>query len=186
MRTHYVLLLLPLLASGCAHAQAKTTAAVPLEMPAPPPRDVEPVEADAPPPMPLAQEPAHNPPGRPRTPVRTEPAKPDVAKPDAPPDTPKPADEPPKPAPAPQPTLQTAPTTTEIEMERAIRGTLARAMADLNRVDYRALNTDARTQYDTAKRFVNQADDAIRAKNFVFAKNVADKAAALAGQLDRR
>ena len=58
-----------------------------------------------------------------------------------------------------------------------------RATADLNRVDYRALNADARTQYDTAKRFIRQAEDAVRAKNLVFAKNLADKAAALAAQL---
>ena len=45
------------------------------------------------------------------------------------------------------------------------------------------LNVDARTQYDTAKRFIQQSDGAIRAKNLVFAKNLADKAAALAAQL---
>ena len=53
----------------------------------------------------------------------------------------------------------------------------------LNRIDYRALNADARTQYDTAKRFVTQAEEALRAKNLVFARNLADKAAALAAQL---
>ena len=55
--------------------------------------------------------------------------------------------------------------------------------AELNRIDYRVLNTDARSQYDTAKRFVQQAEDAIRMKNLPFAKNLADKAAALAAQL---
>ena len=63
---------------------------------------------------------------------------------------------------------------------------LQRANADLNRVDYRALNADARTQYDTAKRFVRQADDAIRTKNLVFAKNLAEKAATIAAQLAGR
>jgi uncharacterized protein (DUF885 family) len=180
-----------MIVSACAHAHAKTAADVPpLDMPAPPPRDVEPTEIDAPPPVPLVQEPARNAPARLRTPPReqprAEPAKPDAAaKPDATPDQPKPAaDEAPKPPSS--PTLQTAPTTRDSEMERAIRGTMARATADLNRVDYRALNTDARTQYDTAKRFVDQADEAVRAKNFVFARNVADKAAALAAQLAGR
>jgi len=60
---------------------------------------------------------------------------------------------------------------------------LTRATTDLNRIDYRALNADARTQYDTAKRFVTQAQEALRAKNLVFARNLADKAAALAVQL---
>ena len=39
------------------------------------------------------------------------------------------------------------------------------------------------TQYDTAKRFIRQAEDAMRTKNLLFAKNLADKAAALAAQL---
>ena len=63
------------------------------------------------------------------------------------------------------------------------RASLSRANADLSRIDYRMLNADAKTQYDTAKRFIRQADDAMRTKNLVFAKNLADKAAALAAQL---
>ena len=58
-----------------------------------------------------------------------------------------------------------------------------RATADLNRIDYRALNAEARVQYDTAKRFISQAQEALRAKNLVFARSLADKAAALAAQL---
>ena len=60
------------------------------------------------------------------------------------------------------------------------------ATAELSRIDYRALNPDARTQYDTAKRFIRQADDAIRSKNLVFAKSFADKAATIAAQLGGR
>lgn len=71
-------------------------------------------------------------------------------------------------------------------MERSIRETLARASADLGRVNTRGLNADARSQYDTARRFIEQAEDAIRAKNLVFAKNLADKSAALAAQLAGR
>ena len=71
-------------------------------------------------------------------------------------------------------------------MERTIRTVLARATADLSRINYRTLNADARMQYDTAKRFVNQAQEAVRAKNLVFAKNLADKAALLAAQLAGR
>jgi hypothetical protein len=80
-------------------------------------------------------------------------------------------------------TLQTTPAAEQGVVERAIRATMARAGADLNRIDYRALNANARTQYDTAKRFIQQADDAIRMKNLPFAKNLADKALALAVQL---
>jgi uncharacterized protein (DUF885 family) len=91
-------------------------------------------------------------------------------------------DEPPKPA----NTLQTTPPTAEGELERGVRAAILKATADLNRVDYRALNNDARNQYDTAKRFIRQADDAIKSKNLVFAKTVADKAIVIAAQLAGR
>ena len=39
----------------------------------------------------------------------------------------------------------------ETEVEDGIRSTLGRATIDLNRIDYRTLNADARRQYDTAK-----------------------------------
>ena len=121
--------------------------------------------------------------GRRRRRPSAEPQKPEPPKPEpAPVEPPKPAEEPPKP----QTTLQTTPAGAEGEVERSIRTTLARAAADLTRVDYRVLNADARTQYDTAKRFIQQAEEAIRAKNLVFAKNLADKAAALAAQLAGR
>jgi hypothetical protein len=170
--------------AGCTHAQAKATPDMPpLTMPAPPPRDVEPSDVEVPPPVPLVAEPAHNPPVRPRpTPApRTEP-RPEPPRPEPPPaEAPKP-EEPIRP-----PTiLQTTPPAAEGEVERSIRASLQRASADLNRVDYRALNADARTQYDTAKRWVRQADDAIRAKNLVFAKSIAEKAATIAAQLAGR
>jgi protein TonB len=181
-----------LLVSSCTRAQAKITPDAPLDVPAPPPRDVEPIESEPPPVVPLAQEPARNTPARPRPsppreqprqePARVEPPKPEA--PTTPPaEPPKPAEEPPK---TPATTLQTTPPTAEGEMERGVRAAIIKASADLNRVDYRALNNDARTQYDTAKRFIRQAEEAIRAKNLVFAKSVADKAVVLAAQLAGR
>ncbi len=177
------LLLVSALASGCVRAHAKTTPeAPPLDVPAPPPRDVEPNETEVPPPMPLVPEPARNAPPRPR-PVPREQPRAEPAKPEPLPAEPlKPVEE----SPRPPTTLQTAPATVESEVERGIRATLSRATTDLSRVDYRALNADARTQYDTAKRFIRQADEAMRSKNLVFAKNLAEKAAALAAQLAGR
>jgi hypothetical protein len=180
-------LLVPTL-SGCAHAKAAAAIDLPpLDVPAPPPRIVEPIAMDAPPPVPLVDEPARQTPPRPpaRPPARTD-VRPEAAKP--PTETaeaPKPAEaaEPPK---TPPTTLQTTPTVAEGELERSIRAQIARANADLNRVDYRALNADARMQYDTAKRFVRQAEDALRVKNVVFAQGLAEKAAALAAQLGGR
>jgi hypothetical protein len=54
----------------------------------------------------------------------------------------------------------------------------------LNRINYQALTSDGRTQYEQAKRFISQAEDALqRARNFVYANNLADKAATIAAQL---
>jgi hypothetical protein len=184
------LLLATLQASGCIHAHAKTIAEMPLEMPAPPERVVEANDPETPPPVPLPGEPVRSNPARVRPPApRVEAPRPapDQPKPEpaAPVDAAKSPEEPPKPA-QPPATLQTAPTQREVEVERRVRTMLTQATNDLNRINYQALNADARTQYDTAKGFVRQAEDALRAKNLPFASNLADKAAALAGQLAGR
>jgi outer membrane biosynthesis protein TonB len=188
MRSTCCAALFALAMAGCSHAHAKASPpSPPLDVPAPPPRAVEPNDAEAPAPVPLPQEPARNAPPRPRpTPPREQP-RPEAPRTEAPKPEP-PATETPKPEEPPKPptTLQTIPTTAEGEVERVIRATLQRANGDLNHVDYRALNADARSQYDTAKGMIRQADDAVRAKNLVFAKNLADKATALAAQLAGR
>src|SRR5262245_2590376 len=189
----YLLVLGALLASGCARAQAaKTTPdGPPLDVPAPPPRDVELTGTEvAPAPVPLPQEPARNAPpatrARPAAPPRTDPPKPAE-----PPKTEQPPAEAPKPAGTgeeskPPSTLQTKPASEEGDFERTIRLTLTRASNDLNRVDYRTLNIEARAQYDTAKVFIRQAEDLVRQKNLFFARVVADKAATIAAQLAGR
>jgi hypothetical protein len=186
-RAHLALMLVSLCAAGaCTHNGPRTVAdAPPLDVPAPPPRDVAPSDTEAPPPVSLVPEPAHNTPTLAR-PVREQPRadapKPEPAKPEPAPSEPaKPAEEPPKPT-----VLQTAPTQVEGEVERGIRASLAKATNELNRVDYRSLNVDARTQYDTAKRFISTAEEAMRVKNLVMAKNLAEKAATLAAQLGGR
>lgn len=181
------ILLVPALA--CTKAKAKTSPEIapPLDMPAAPPRDVESIEPEPPQPATLPTEPARNAPPRPRpapaAPARaTEAPRPEPPKPEATPpiiETPKPSGEDAKP-PA---TIQTTPAQVAGEVERSIRTTMTKASNDLNRIDYRVLNTDARVQYDTAKSFLRQADAAIRAKNLVFARDLADKAATLAAQL---
>lgn len=174
-------------ASGCATAHARSAPDTPpLAMPPPPPRALETSDAEPPPPLALPDEPARHTPAKPgRAPAPS--PKPEANKSEPPKtDTPPPTVEPSKPAeepPKPPPTLQTAPAGREGEEEQRIRAQLSRATLDLNRIDYRALNADARTQYNTAKRFVTQAEEALRAKNLVLARSVADKAAALAAQL---
>ena len=156
--------------ASCAHAVANTVVELPpLEMP-------EPLPVAA-----LPEEPRTNVQSRPVQPARQdtprqEPPRTDpiVA------ETPKPADDAPK---APPTTLQTTPTQREGEVERRIRILIAQARNDLNRVNYQALNTDARNQYEMAKRFATQAEEAVRTRNLMFATNLADKAAGLAAQL---
>jgi len=91
--------------------------------------------------------------------------------------------EPVRPVPAPTATLQQTPPAQTSEMERQVREHLARAGTDLDRVNYKALNADGRSQYDTAKRFIKQAEQALEEKNLVFAVFVAEKAAGLAASL---
>src|SRR5437667_9000908 len=172
-------------AFGCARAQAARTTpdSPPLDMPAPPPRDLETTSVEAPPPAP-APPPPQEPPRATAPPARTRPAptptreptrpEPPKVEPPEPAKTPAPANEEPKPS----STLQTKPAGEEEDVEKAIRTTLKNATSDLNRVNYRTLNADARTQYDSAKGFIRQAEDALRQKNLVFAKTVAEKAAA--------
>jgi len=170
------------LTTGCVRARAKTLPPLPpLDMPAPPPRIVLPMQAEVEPqePSPVTEEPRRAQPA----PARPRPAAPAASSAAETPPPPVPPSTQPSVPPAPSTVLQTTPASEQGEVERAIRATMTRAMAELNRIDYRVLNTDARSQYDTAKRFVQQAEDAIRMKNLPFAKNLADKAAALAAQL---
>jgi hypothetical protein len=181
-----LLLSLGVATAGCFHASAKTVGdAPPLEMPSPPPRVVEVVEATPlPQPFPLVEEPAHQPV---RPPPRAEappPPRPEPPRPEPPAtvvEPPKVADEakPPK-------TLQMTRAGAERDVERAIRGAIARATADLKRVNTHALNADARTQYETARFFIGKAEEALKQRNLVVAQGFADKAQSLAVQLAPR
>jgi hypothetical protein len=173
--------------SGCIHARAKSAEVMPpLDVPAPPPRIVQTSDAEAPPPIGLIQEPERNLPPAVARPASPPPAKPEAPKTEAPkPETPV-ADAPKPPEEAPRPpaaTLQTTPAQQEGEVEAKIRGVLSRATADLSRIDYAKLNTNAKSQYDSAKRFISLSEEALRAKNLIYAGTLADKSAELAAQL---
>ena len=94
---------------------------------------------------------------------------------------------PPKSRRKPPTTLQTTPATAEGEVERGIRASLQRASADLNRVDYRALNA-RRAHAVRHRETVRAARPRTRSatKNLVFARNLAEKAATIAAQLAGR
>lgn len=163
-------------AAGCAKAKAASVPdGPPLSVPQPPERVLAPVEA--PPPV-VAATPAPEPPPAaapaPRTPPRPAPREAEVR---------------------PQPTppaaaqgeanrdLRPAAAAGSAATERAVRDVLVRANRDLSRIDYGKLSAAGRAQYDQSKRFSQQADQALKERNLVFAATLADKAATLAAEL---
>jgi hypothetical protein len=179
-----LVLLLAGAASACASLQAGSAPTRPaLETPAPPPRTVEPI-AD---PEPEAAgvetpEPVVVTPPRPNTRPARPAAKHPVEK-DTPPVTPPvvPTEAPKVEAAPPGAGLQT--TANPSEAERRVRGLLAKAVKDLDQLEVRRLSQGARSQYESARRFVAQSEEALKAGNLVFAEQLADKAAALAAGL---
>ena len=152
-------------------------------MPLPPARVFQPAEEppQEPPPAPEVAtveppKPAPRPPAR-----RPAPARPQAAKPD--PDPPPPVAAAPAAA-EPARELRAAPSAAgDAAAERQVRDLLQRASRDLGRVDYRKLSNEGKSQYEQARRFAEQADQALKERNFVFAATLADKAATLASQL---
>ena len=173
-------LLLTAALTGCAaKAQVRNEVEVPLlDPPPPPPRVVvtyaEPEPPPEPPPVETAipAKPAPRPP-RPEQkadPVETPPAEPVAA-----------VTKPPSPAAL---TLTPSPGS-EAQTVTAIRALMDRASRDLQRVNAGALNQDGRAQLDQARRFLQQADEALKVRNIVFAGRLADKAATMAAILVR-
>jgi hypothetical protein len=178
-------------AAGCGRLSARSAPEPPppLDVPAPPPRVVETADAEPPNPGTLVDAPASGAPSSRQPPARAESPKAETKKPESsPPSAPVtdvPLGPPTEPA-KPVTTLQTTPPEKEPALEQEIRAKLDRANRDLGRVDYRKLTTEGRDQYDQAKGFVTSAEDAIRAKNLVFARTLADNAASIAAQLAGR
>lgn len=173
-----------IVSAGCAKVQAKTEPALPvLAPPPPPPRTIETYADDTPAVdsgpaetavnAPPSRTPARPPAPRAEVPAKPEPARTEPERPATPPTGPPPAL-----------TLKPAPGS-ESTTEASIRTLLSRATRDLGRTDYKLLNADGKTQYDTAKRFMQQAEDALKAGNLAFAGKLADKAATMAAVLIR-
>ena len=179
MRRVAIVLLTASFGACAAKAQVRTEVPLPLLDPPPPPPRVVAIYTPEPEPVPLspAVEPA--PPVRP--PAR--PARPEQ-KPDPPANSPEPVESAARPVPAPSLTLTPTPGS-ESQTVAAIRDLLGRATRDLSRVNSASLNNDGRTQYDTARRFIQQAEEALKARNIVYAGKLADKAATMAAVLVR-
>lgn len=163
-------------AAGCAKAKAASVPdGPPLSVPQPPERVLAPVEAL--PPVAVAApapEPPPPPPPAPRTPPRPAPREAEQRPPPAPPAVTQ-ADG--------NRDLRPAAAAGSAAAERAVRDVLVRANRDLSRIDYGKLSTDGRAQYEQSKRFSQQADQALKERNLVFAATLADKAATLAAEL---
>jgi type IV secretory pathway VirB10-like protein len=172
-------------AVGCAKAQASAPVGPPLDVPEPPARVLAPVEepvtASAPEPETPSPAPVA---AAPRTPPRPPARRAEPERPETPP--PAAAAAPAPPAPEVPRELRPASPSGDAAAERDARDKLARAARDLGRVDYGKLNADLRAQYDQSKRFMEQAQQALKDRNFVFASTLADKAAALAAGLAPR
>ena len=173
----FALLALLTFAPACATARAGgPVVAEPLDVPPVPPRVIVPdIEEIA---MPPAE---HGSSAARPAPARTDPPpKP----PEKPVEPPKPGtQEPPKVEETPR--LRMPPAASDDQAERDVRAIMGRAQASLGNVDYRVLSAAARQQYDTARRFIAQADSALKIRNYVFARNLADKAETLARQLGK-
>jgi hypothetical protein len=162
--------------SGCAaKAQARTEVEMPLlDPPPPPPRVVAtyPEELEpAPLPAAVAQEPASA-----RPPIR-------LIRPEIRPETPRTE---PSPPPAERPSLTLSPAAgTEVQTEAAIRTMLVTAARDLGKVNVATLSADRKTQFETARRFLEQAEEALKGHNLVYAGTLADKAVTLAAVFAR-
>ena len=187
-RTLVILSLAATLAGGCAKAQARFEPELPaLEIPPPPARVIAPLESEPLPTPAVAVGDGTPAPRRPRPtrPQRTEsrPGDPARLEPTRTAETPVEATRPTEPSVDKPPQLLTVKPGGDGALERTIRETLGRASSDLGRVDYGVLGNEAKGQYDTAKRFIEQGHDALKAKNYVFAENLADKAAVLAAVL---
>lgn len=165
--------------AGCAKAQASATPSMPtLAPPDVPPRVVAEYEPDPPlPAEPVSAEALTTPPRAPRIPRRDPPrAEVPVEEPQAPP-------QPVTATPAPALALQMP--GASAKADQSVRSLLGRAARDLGRVNYQGLDADGKAQYETARRFMQQADDALKARNVMFAGKLADKAATMAAVLLR-
>jgi hypothetical protein len=160
--------------SACGKVKASVPPPMPaLEMPAPPGRLIIPATIPEPSPEPVA-------PVAVQTPVRQN--NPQTTRPAERSAPPPPEPTPPAPTPPAQPpVLLTTPNAGDLEQKA--QSNIAAAQRDLQKVNYKALSPDAKLQFDTAQQYIGQAETALKMRNYVFAGQLAEKAATLASLL---
>ena len=179
-----LLLLIVLPAAACASASAKAPEVrPPLTVPPPPPRVIEPLPStEAPSLEPVGELPAAptTPAPRPRQQPARDPAKPE-AKPESKPETPPETTI--APTTPPVPPLRTGNAADGPEAVKQVREVVDRTNRMLGTIDYRSLGNERKANYDSAKNFIKQAEEALKAGNSVFAKSLADNAERIAREL---
>ena len=167
------------LACGCASNPARASAAVPLDVPEPPPRQpIAPVPVTAAPPDATAAPPTvkTNPPPQISSPAPVAVAVPAAAPPPAPAPTPQPPASPP-------PDLQSAGTSGRTLTRSQVLELLNRTKGKLALIDRRKLSAGKSADYDSAQRFLTQAEGAVKANNLLLAQSSGEKAETLADGL---
>jgi hypothetical protein len=181
MKSGIWILCLALSAAGAAGCARKVRAQTvpdgpPLAMPAPPPRVILPPEE----PETVASVPVVEPPAVTTTTPAT--SRPPAARPASP----APAVAPPPAATVAEAPRVVRPSAADLAEEKRIQTIIQRARRDIGRVAYQRLSADGRAQYDQSRSLAEQADQAIKDRNWAFAQTLADKAATLAAELVAR
>ncbi len=176
--------------AGCASAQAKAPTERPaMNVPPPPPHVVEPPPES---PEPVGDLPPASPqpsgasrPPRPSAKPTSSEARPEPKAGEAKPVETPPVEPPPAPV-APAAQLRTPQTADTDGAAKAVQATLDRARNTLATVNFGPLSNERKKAYNDAKLFMQQAEDALKQGNFVFAQGVATKAETLAKELAGR
>jgi hypothetical protein len=173
--------------------QAKSPSSAPaLDVPPPPPHIVE-LPAEPLDPVGEVPNPSAPPPTRPGRPApREAPPKPDASKSESPKADTPPAASPPPPDPVPvlppppNPQLRTPQTADTSAAAKSVQKTIDSAKNTLLTVNYLTLSNERKKAYDDAKLFIQQAENALKEGNIVFAQANAGKAETLARELAGR
>jgi hypothetical protein len=171
--------------AACTTTRAEVALERPaLDVPPPPPRTIVPLppppQSPRPEPVPDLGEPGTSTVAKPRPPREKEATKTEP-KPEE-----KPAEAPPPANPSPVPPLRIPAGGDPNEQAAQIRGSIDRTLGMLNGIDYGKLADTRKKQYDEAKLFATQADQALKDTNLVVAKEFADKAERLTKELTSR
>ena len=187
-RTTLLFVLATAAGSACITGRAQTPTDRPaLDVPDPPARVVAQVPAPEPTPAPIDPVDDLGAANKPASPTRTNkpPVRPDPPKADPKPETPPATTDPPQTAP-PTPQLKLPGAADQDVVSRQLRDQVERTRRTLGAINRARLPARLQRTYDDAQGFVKQAEDALNARNLVFAKELADKAERLAKELQSR